>query len=88
MCVSLRDCMCLQETAVRLMLEMHQQGSQAAAGTEKADASSGNSTAAFWRAFYAALPPLGTVAGVFGIPPDYLPLIQEPAVVRHHTICT
>uniref|UniRef100_A0A383VSU2 SET domain-containing protein n=1 Tax=Tetradesmus obliquus TaxID=3088 RepID=A0A383VSU2_TETOB len=70
----------LAETAVRLMLEMHQQASQAAAGTEKADASSGNSTAAFWRAFYAALPPLGTVAGVFGIPPDYLPLIQEPAV--------
>jgi hypothetical protein len=68
---------CLQDTAVQLMLEMHQQAAQAAAGNGKAD----SSTASFWRSFYAALPPLGTVGGLYGIPPDYLPLIQEPAVV-------
>jgi hypothetical protein len=59
------------------MLEMHQQATAATADV-KADSSS---TASFWRSFHAALPPLGTVGGVYGIPPDYLPLIQEPAVV-------
>uniref|UniRef100_A0A383VR40 SET domain-containing protein n=1 Tax=Tetradesmus obliquus TaxID=3088 RepID=A0A383VR40_TETOB len=71
----------MADIAVRFMLEMHQQSEQAAAGRATADASSGSSsTAVFWRSLYAALPPLGTVGGLYGIPPDYLRLIQDPAV--------
>jgi anti-sigma-K factor RskA len=73
--------MCLQDTAVQLMLAMHQQHT---AGNDNTDSSSSSSgSAGFWRSFYAALPPLGTVGGVYAIPPDYMPLIQEPAVVRN-----
>jgi hypothetical protein len=60
------------------MLAMHHQGTASDGNT----GSSSSSSAGFWRSFYAALPPLGTVGGVFTIPPDYMPIIQDPAVVR------
>jgi hypothetical protein len=63
------------------MLAMHQQGKASDANTDSSSAVS------FWRSFYAALPPLGTVGGVYAIPPDYMPLIQEPAVVRAVVQC-
>ncbi|KAF6258737.1 hypothetical protein COO60DRAFT_1090024 [Scenedesmus sp. NREL 46B-D3] len=55
----------IADSAVQLMLAMHQ---QAASG---ASSSSSSTTAGFWRSFYAALPPLGAVGGIYGIPPDY-----------------